>query len=151
MSKSPENCTETGSPLGTISPPPNLKYGPDGPTPRMAIPPGKCRLSNFFKFHRNVITVNTKYSPSGPSQPKRPPRHGHPLQYPVPYCKTNYLRSSPPPSPRTIKSPTGTVCLLRLPWSKPWHPSSPGCFHLTNHNLEALLVPPPPSNIEAGY
>ena len=44
--------------------------------------------------------MNTKYCPSRPSQPKRPPRHGHPIQHPYPSCRTdNGDISNPPFSP----------------------------------------------------
>ena len=66
---------------------------------RLAIAPEKrrrnYRLNNLCQFHHNLITVNglitvnSKYSSSRPSQPKRPPRHGHPLQCPVPHRRTD--------------------------------------------------------------
>ena len=72
----------------------------------LAIPPGtttnkqKIQTEQPLKSYHNIITVNTKYCPSRPSQPKRPPRHGHPFQHPYPSCWTdNGDISNPPFSP----------------------------------------------------
>ena len=95
-----------------------------------------------------------KVQPQQTKPTKRPPRYSHPLQYPVPHCRIDYCKFSPPPPPSPLPPPltltpilsslTETTWLLRLPWPRPWYLSNPGCVCLTKcqlfNPLEVLCI-----------
>ena len=49
-----------------------------------------ARLSNFYRFHHGLITINSKYTPAQQATVRRP-YQTCPLPYLVPYCQTVVL------------------------------------------------------------
>ena len=59
-----------------------------------------ARLTTFYKFHREEVSINTAFGPT-PNPPARSTRQSHGETYLLPACKTNYRKFAF--FPRTVR------------------------------------------------
>ena len=101
--------------------------------------PERCRLCIFYKSHHKFISVTPNTAPTDqndhtcihpPPPQKKKKKMRPPSLLPNPIQHTSTSLSFP------AQLSTGTACLWRRPWPRPWHPPSPSRLKFP--------IPPPP-------